>query len=349
MGSQTQFELDKLEPKQILSKQECRYQIASVLINPDNRGLYQIWQRVWFVEKHNLIPLIQSVMFYTRDLDITFVERIYRVYQDNYDIPVCNNCRKNPVGFDKFTVGFRKFCSFRCNAVYNKPISRLTEESKLRRSRKLSQARSGKRLSEEWKRNLKLAANDPLTKKKKQDTCETRYGTKNPGVLGAYSSRSAQEFIKNYLVKNDIDPSLCMFKDSQGSQEFWQMVLDPDIGKHRYMSYDLVIFDSVESKNARDTTGITTVLEYNGPWHYASDDVLGHGDEPATPYKSNKLTKKQVHDLDSLKIRHILRKGARQVLVFWEKKISFTRITLDDGGKLVENHVDRDVLPNDRL
>lgn len=349
MGSQAQFDLDQLQPTRVLSNEECKAKIRSTLINPKTQGLYQVWQRVWFVQKYDLIPLIKSIMFYTQSFNISFVERVYRVYHDNYERCMCINCHIAPVNFNKFTVGFNKFCSFRCNAVYNKPITKLTDESKLRRSHKLSRARLGKKFTDEWKENLKRAANDPLTKQKKQDTCENLYGTRNPGVLGAYSSKSATEFIKYYLAANDIDIESCMFKDSNGSKEFWQMVFVPVLGKHKYMSYDLVIFDSPESKIAKDLTKIVSVLEYNGPWHYTKDDILGCEKEPATPYRSNRFTKQQVYEFDNLKIKHILEKGARQVLVVWQKNRLCTRITLDDSAEIIEEHFDRDILLNHGL
>lgn len=349
MHSQKQFDLSQLQPEQLLTKEECKCLIKAALINPKNQGLYQIWQRVWFVQKYDLIPLIKSIMYYTQDLNISFVERVYRVYYDNYENNMCINCKTHVVNFDTFTVGFNKFCSFSCNAIYNKPITKLTEESRLQRSQKLSQARLGKKFTEEWKKNLKIAASNPITKKKKQDTCKKLYGTENPGVMGAYSSKSATAFIKDYLAANNIDAECCMFKDSNGSKEFWQMVFVPMLDKHKYMSYDLVIFDSPESKLAKDITKIVTVMEYNGPWHYTKDDIIGREEEPATPYQGNRFTKQQVYEMDDRKIKHILEKGARQVLIVWQKRTLCTRITLNNSIDIIEEHFNRDILLDRRL
>jgi hypothetical protein len=104
-----------------------------------------------------------------------------------------------------------------------------------------------------------------------------------------------------------------------------------------------------ESKIAKDLTKIISVLEYNGPWHYTKDDILGCEKEPATPYRSNRFTKQQVYELDNLKIKHILEKGARQVLVVWQKNRLCARITLDDSAEIIEEHFDRDILLNHGL
>ena len=61
------------------------------------------------------------------------------------------------------------------------------------------------KLSDDWKNKLKVAANSNEVKNMKQSTCFDRYGTKNPGVLGAYSSKSARDYIVKLLAERNID------------------------------------------------------------------------------------------------------------------------------------------------
>ena len=81
------------------------------------------------------------------------------------------------------------------------------------------------------------------------------------------------------------------------------------------------MFDTVEAAYEKDLSKIVLVLEYNGPWHYKYDEIRGYENELAVPYKkdnSYKYTKKEVYELDKLKIAHI-EQYAQKILIYWEK------------------------------
>lgn len=140
----------------------------------------------------------------------------------------------------------------------------------------------------------------------------------SPGVLGAYSSKTARNYILELLDSRGFDPSLAMFKDDN-RKEFWQMIYVPFLNKKRYFSYDLVVFSDRNSFESKDLNNIDLVFEYNGPWHYRSEDILGVENLPATPYKSNKFTRAQQIMLDNIKLTHIIQFQPKEVLVYWYK------------------------------
>jgi len=310
---------ENIESKQVYDIDKCVDLIRDHLITKNGKSLSPIYTRQCYIDNHNLIPLYQSIKYITSHLpNITLVERIYRVYNKQLGNVFCKQCNKQITKFDKFTTGFRSFCSYSCNARYNTPSKFLSEESRQERSKKLSQSRLGLKLNDDWKLKLKTAANNPKTINQKKSTCLLKYGTSNPGVLGAYSSRSAQEYIISLLQKRNIDTNLAYFKTTD-KNEFWQMIYVPFLNKMKYFSYDLIVFSTKDAVIDKDLTKIDLVLEYNGPWHYTNEEILGVEYEPATPYKSNKFTKLQQFELDKLKLNHIRQFNPKEILVYWER------------------------------
>lgn len=317
-------------------KNKCIDLIKGKLLSTKRPGLLPVITRQFYIDKHNLNRLYRSIEWLTKERsNITLVERIYRVYNDCYDDVYCTHCNKNKTTFDKFTTGFNKFCSTSCSTSFNTPSKFLTDESKLQRSNKISKFRKGMKLTDEWKAKLKVAANNDDVKNKKQLTCLHRYGVKNPGVLGAYSSRAAQEYIINLLSQRNIDLNRCMFKYGD-NKEFWQMIYVPFLNKKRYFSYDLIVFSTVDAVIQKDLTKIDLVFEYNGPWHYKPLDIIGVEQLPATPYPGNKFTRLQQIELDRLKIEHIAKFSPKEILTYWERIKVLERITVDNSFKVIE-------------
>jgi hypothetical protein len=265
------------------------------------------------------MPLFQSIKWLTDDSEHRpLIERIYRVYNNINDDTYCKHCSSIKTKFDKFTTGYRDFCSISCSTSYNTPSKYWTEETKLLRSKKISDSRKFIKMTDEWRSKLKLAANLDSVKYKKQETCLLKYGCKNPGVLAAYSSKAATNYIIRLLMDRNIDLNRTMFK-YENRKEFWQMINVPFLKKQRYFSYDLIVFSTVESAMQKDLSNIELVFEYNGPWHYKKADIIGSEDLPATPYKSNKFTRLQQIELDRLKLEHITKFSPKEILIYWEK------------------------------
>lgn len=350
MLSQSQNIIQTITATNTLSQKECKTVIEKCLLNKNKLKLLPIIQRDWFIKKHNLIPFYESIFYHTSNLNISLVERLYRIYNSKYDMQVCKHCKIRPVTFHNFKEGFKTFCSFSCNATYNKPSQKLSLEVKKRKSQKISQARIGLKFSEEWKNKLKKSAQSTEVKKKKANTNLAKYGVTNTGVLGAFSSTSAKKYIESLLQIWKIDINCIMYKnDDIGKKEFWQMIDVPFLNKKRFFSYDLVIFNDLESCDNKDISKINLVFEYNGPWHYRKEEIAGKENEPATPYKSNKFTKLQVYELDQLKMYHILLCGAKEVLIYWEKHSLMDRIFVDQRGQIIQETFQAEVFLNNLI
>lgn len=315
---QATINVNDLEPVLHYSQEICIELIHNKLLS-NTKKLLPILTRKYYVEKHSLIKLFQTIISLTNNYkNISFSERIYRVYYNQYSDNLCANCKSFPTKFDKFTVGFNKFCSVSCSTLFNTPSKFLSDESKQRRSSKISNSRRGLKFNDTWKQKLKIAARTEETKNKKQKTCFIRHSVRNPGVLGAYSSKSAKLYILNFLNERNINLNRVMFK-YEDKKEFWQMIYVPFLDKHRYFSYDLVVFSSKEAALSKDMSKIDIVLEYNGPWHYMAEQIVGIENTPATPYNTNKFTKQQQVLLDHIKLTHIAKYNPKEILIYWEK------------------------------
>ena len=157
---------------------------------------------------------------------------------------------------------------------------------------------------------LKDSANKESVKNKKIKTCEEKYGIKNPGVMGAYASKSAYLFIKKFIEDNNINDALCYYKGGGiNGKEYYQMIYDDVKSKYIYVSYDFVLFKDDKLKE------IDMVLEYNGPWHYTKEEVELDPKGNSSPYKNSK-SKMEVYEFDIKKLSHI---PASKKLIFWEK------------------------------
>lgn len=240
--------------------------------------------------------------------------------EHNNEKPKCKICINIPT-FVNFKKGFGEYCSKKCywDDMLGKP-SPLTDEGRIIRSMKLKQSHlDGKHIvTDEMRIKMSESALSNETKNKKKETNLKKYGVENAGVLGAYSSKSAKEYILKFIEGNDIDVNRCMFKNDS-EKEFFQMVEIPFLNKKRYVSYDLVVFNSVEAKHNKNMNEIYLILEYNGPWHYKAGDIIGRENEPSNPYKNAPFTKSQVIEIDYRKLLHVY-KTCKRILVYWELK-----------------------------
>lgn len=235
----------------------------------------------------------------------------------------CQHCGQ-PTGFIHMGKGYRPFCSSRCNATHHTPSKFLTEEQRQTKSEKMSCALKGRKMSVEWRQALSTAAKRSDVKHAKAKTCKERYGVENPGVLGAFSSRAATDFIKRFLAFMEIDEDRCMFK-AEGKREFYQNIVVSWSDKQRYVSYDLVVFRTHEGCVRADMSDIELVLEYQGPWHYRPWEVMDER-QPATPYP-NSLTKAQILEIDDRK-RYAF-DGSIIYLLYWADTATFNLHTIE--------------------
>lgn len=329
------MQINDIIPQNIYDKNKCIELIYMYLLSTKRPGLWPVITRSWYIKKYNLIPLYQSIKWLTQNIqDISIIERIYRVYNNIEIYNYCKQCKINRTTFDKFTTGYRNFCSIKCSTQYNTPSKFWSNETKLSQSNKISNSRKNIIMTEDWKNKLKIAANLDDVKHKKQETCLVKYGITNPGVLGAFSSKSALNYILQLLGERNINFERTMFKYNN-KQEFWQMIFVPFMNKMRYFSYDLMVFSTIDAAIQKDLTKIDLVFEYNGPWHYQESNILGVENTPATPYKSNKFTKAQQVELDKLKLNHIAKFSPKEILIYWEKCNLLESVTIDNILKVI--------------
>ena len=325
-GKYDKYDFSKIMPKENHSCQETKEFILEKLVT--NGHLNTSLKRKIYVLSRNLEPLFESVLYHTRflDADSDFVLRLACLVNGIVAYPQCLRCGnevkriKNRSNFRKMVFG--KYCCTKCNGEINYPERNLDKSAWDKRNKKVSLSCLETRkngLPQSICVKLKAAANRTDVKQKKARTNLIRYGVSNPGVLGAYFSKSGQAYIEDFLKKKNIEFDRCFFYNKGiGKREFFQIIFIPFLNKNRFVSYDLVVFKNVAAAQKKDVSQIELVLEYNGMWHYTAEEVLGHEEEPAVPYIKNntyKFTKKEVYELDKAKL-DLAKKWTDMVYIF---------------------------------
>jgi hypothetical protein len=325
------FDFSKLSAINHFSKSKVKREINKKLIV--NGKINPAFQKKKFIENRNLIEVFESVLYYTSFLEESagWKERFFCICNNISSYPKCHFCNKYSKNFNRnFTDGYYgKFCSRSCSASSTANSTKLSKEAKIKRDNKIRKTLLKQRangLPKEWKDKLKKAANKESVKVKKRKTCLERYGIENPGVLGAYHSKSSYKYIMGFLKDREIPLNQCFFHDDN-KKEFFQFVYVPFLKKKRYFSYDLVVFNDEKSAINKNLKEIHCVLEFNGPWHYNHDEIVTDGNSPAVPYKGGTYpySKKEVWMLDCCKINHMLQ--FTDVYVYWQKnkKLEFIK------------------------
>ncbi len=299
------YDYTKITPKKTMELIELSTILKSKIIK--NGKLNNLIHRDFFVRKECMVELIENVFYYTTFLnnDAGILERYYCVLNGLQKYNTCQ-CGKQIKNFRTFTYGYNTFCTQSCanrHTNYDKDREMYKENGlKIRNIRRLNNSYL---VSDETKLIQSLKAKTIDTVNKKKTTNKIRYGVENPGVLGAYSSKSASIFIMNYIINEKIPEHLCYYKGGGvNGKEYYQYI------NGYYFSYDLVVFTDETLKK------IDFVLEYNGPWHYRYNDYISKGMEPATPYPNSK-TIKETYEFDLLKLNH-MRDKCNKFLIFWE-------------------------------
>jgi hypothetical protein len=300
------LEIKEIKIENVISKEE-------ILKNKDlffaKNGKPIVVYSKW---KNNKVlnELLSSLLFYTsfiKEDKFLLGLRIHCVENNINEYPTCkcgNTIIKiwNNLKFNKFCCQScaNKYTNYEKEGVYGEEMSKRIWNTRRKNGKGL--------LTTEHKRKLSIAHKTKETKDKFKKTCLAKYGVENPGVLGAYFSKAGEKYIKQFIKDNNINESDCYFKNGgKNGNEYFQMIYDEDKKKQAYFSYDFVVLK--ENK-------IELVLEYNGPWHYTEKDILIDPNGPATPYKNNKLTKKETYLKDKLKLNYI---DCDNILIFWEQ------------------------------
>ena len=321
------YDFSSIRAKKIFKLDEVK-KILKTLVN--NKGKLNVnLKKKGFIRKHNLLPFFETVYYYTNFLkkNVDIKERLFCIKSDMRSYPSCENCGDSLTTFQRnFTDGhYGKFCSRKCNRVVNHPWTGKPEEEKKKigqRIGKTKRERGDYNFSEDHKRKLSERALSAEVKEKKRKTNLERHGVENAGVLGAFHSKSATEYIIRFLKERNISPDRCYYHDKENDKrEFFQMIFVPFLEKKKYCSYDLIVFETKKDADEKNLDKIESVLEYNGPWHYLKEEVDGHENEKAVPYKNNNsytYTKAEVYKMDKLKIEH-MKKYAKEIYIYWER------------------------------
>ena len=321
------YDFNSIHAKNILSLTEVK-RILKTLINDKGKLNVNI-KRVVFIRNRDLIPFFESVYFYTDFLkaDVEIRERLFCIKNNITEYPLCEHCGNILMIFKKnFTNGYYgKFCSANCNRAVNHPWTNKSEEEKkkIQEKRVKTNRKNGAyNFSDEHKRKMSERALSAEVKEKKRKTNLERHGVENAGVLGAFHSKSATEYIIRFLKERNISPDRCYYHDKENDKrEFFQMIFVPFLEKKKYCSYDLIVFETKKYADEKNLDKIELVLEYNGPWHYLKEEVDGHENEKAVPYKNNNsytYTKAEVYEMDKLKIDH-MKKYSKEIYIYWER------------------------------
>ena len=283
------------------------------LISPKGRFNFQA-TRDGQVKKHGLEKLILSILFHTKFAHeyATLNERSWCIQNDILKYPKCNVCSSDVTKFHCNSYkGYRPYCSQSCaNKV---GTSKRSPELVAQVARKVVKTR---RERDNFPKGSLVNAWTEEARAKRKSTNLKKYGVENAGVLGAYSSNAAYQYIRNFLKENAIPEGNCYFKwGGVNDREFFQC-LSVD-GRRWYVSYDLVVFKDRLSALNKDMNSIHLILEYNGPWHYTKKQVNEAPNEMATPYPNSK-TRMETYLSDKMKIDHI-RQFCNSVWIYWER------------------------------
>ncbi len=270
-----------------------------------------------FIIKNNLLEMMSNIKYYTLFLPESenIKTRTFCILNNITEYPKCS-CGKD---IKKFNKKFNSYCSQSCaNRFTNYLKDPLFYKELSKKIVKTRRANNSYIPTDNFKNYLK----DKNNYNKFKESCFKKYGVYNPGVLGAYSSKSAELYIRNYIKENNIREDRCYFKNGGiNNKEYFLNVYDGLTKKYIYLSYDLVVID--------DYKNIIEVLEYNGPWHYKEFDVNINPESLATPYPMSK-TKKETYNFDILKLNTIFVK-CKNIKIYWEKE---KKIEKYDGIKI---------------
>lgn len=291
---------------------------SKIIINNDVNHYISRFDEKYIISM-NLCGVIDNIYYYTNYLEdnAKFSDRVNLILNGlpNTKVCKCGKIIKKIKRNGSKAIGFNDYCSQSCanrftnykkSAEFYKKVSeKIVKTRKKNNSYKVNDA-------------FKNCMKNPEIREKAKNTNLKRYGVENAGVMGAYSSKAAESFIRRFIAENKITEERCFFKNGGvNGMEFFQMIYSETLKKKIYISYDLVVFKDESSAVKKDLNNIELILEYNGPWHYKENEVKVRGNLPATPYKKSK-TIKETYEFDLFKM-NVLKKYCDNFLIYWEK------------------------------
>jgi hypothetical protein len=317
-----QYQPKILNSETILDLEILREQIKKFLLISGRINCYISRLLLDVIVKRNLQEIIDNIFYYTSKFNLKFADRVNLILTKDITGKECL-CGKKILKIKTYNgkcIGLNDYCNQSCANKYTN--YKRSKEFYKEVSTKIVKTRKEKKNyipSDNFKNYNKTESN----RIKNKQIIKEKYGVENAGVLGAYSSKSAESFIRNYLNKHKIDENKCYFKNGGiNNKEYFQVVYSKELKRNVYFSYDLVVFND-------DLTEIILVLEYNGPWHYNLEEMQNNSNKPATPYKNSK-TIKETYDFDLFKLNTI-KKKCDKILIYWQKE---KKIIEYDGIKL---------------
>jgi hypothetical protein len=270
--------------------------------------------------KKELCEIVDNIYHYTSKFNVKFSHKINLILNEPNLDKHCK-CGKQILKIKIYNgkcIGLNGYCSQSCaNKYTNYKKSKIFYKEVAKKIAETRRKNGSYVPSENFKNYNKFQKNREKTKK----ILVKKYGVENAGVLGAYSSKSAEKYIRGFLKSNNIKEENCYFKNGGiNGKEYFQVVQFNGVKK--YFSYDLVVFDD-------NKQNIVLVLEYNGPWHYTLTECVNNPQKKSTPYKNSKTIQETYND-DMFKLNTIKTK-CPNIYIFWEKQ---NKIVKFDGSKL---------------
>ncbi len=174
--------------------------------------------------------IIDNVFEYTNFInDIKFSDRVNLLLNNIFEIPKCECGEliyKLKIRNGK-CLGFNGYCSQSCaNRFTNYGKSEEFYKNVAKNIVKTRRLNNSYIPSDNFKNYNKNSENREKTKKILLD----KYGVENVGVLGAYSSKSGEAFIRKFIIDNNIDETKCYFKNGGiNNREYFQNIFSDEL------------------------------------------------------------------------------------------------------------------------
>jgi len=114
--------------------------------------------------------------------DVSFWERIFCVLNNIKEIQLCDNCKKNKVKFQYLSIGYSKYCWYKCSANNKKTLEKRRKTIKIKY----------------WFENISQVEK---FKEKKKNTLLNNYGVNHPSLSKIILKKKAENNKRKYWTK----------------------------------------------------------------------------------------------------------------------------------------------------
>jgi len=114
----TQWHIKKWIKKESFYLNNLKIWIEEVLLDC-NKTLKQAFLRENHIRIKNRFPTLYSKCFEVTDFlpnETPLIQRLWHIYNEKREIPVCEYCGKNQCSFKLFNLGYNRFCSCSCSS-----------------------------------------------------------------------------------------------------------------------------------------------------------------------------------------------------------------------------------------